>query len=138
MIGHLEIRMVGDAHPDMVVSCQEQNSLRTQHFLMPGSLLPDVFQGTRRGGTVFTTVDHSDIRGLVTDMTFLRRGAASGLPAGVRPGGLIPLGWARILLSVVAPLRLPWTYYLSSAWLTPFISHCSGLVFDPCLRYTYF
>jgi hypothetical protein len=31
--------MVGDAHPDMVDSCQEQNSLRAQHFLMPDSLL---------------------------------------------------------------------------------------------------
>jgi hypothetical protein len=79
-------------------------------FFDAGFLVVDVFQSTRRGGTVLATVEYSDIRGLVTDMTFLRRGAASCLRTGVRPGWAYPLGWSRILLSVVAPLRLPWNH----------------------------
>jgi hypothetical protein len=59
---------------------------------------------------VLATVEYSDIRGLVTVMTFFRRGAASGLHAGVGLGWAYPLGWSRILLSVVAPLRLPWNH----------------------------
>jgi hypothetical protein len=82
--------MVGNAHPDMVDSCQEKNSTACPAFIDARFLVVDVFQGTRRGGTVLATVEYSDIRGLVTDMTFLRRGAASGLLAGVRPGWAYP------------------------------------------------
>jgi hypothetical protein len=59
-------------------------------FFDAGFLVVDVFQSTRRGGTVLATVEYSDIRGLVTDMTFLRRGAASGLRTGVKPGWAYP------------------------------------------------
>lgn len=94
----------------MVDTCQVKNSTACPALIDASFLVVDEFQGTRRGGTVFATVEYSDIRGLVTDMTFLRRGAASCLRTGVRPGWAYPLGWSRILLSVVAPLRLPWNH----------------------------
>jgi len=49
---------------DMVDSCQEEKSFLSNCF--PAVLVVDRIQGTQRGGTYVTTVDHSDIRGLVT------------------------------------------------------------------------
>jgi hypothetical protein len=82
--------MVGSAHPDMVDTCQVEKAPPAPAFFDAGFLVVDVFQSTRRGGTVLATVEYSDIRGLVTDMTFLRRGAASCLRTGVRPGWAYP------------------------------------------------
>ena len=52
------------SNTDMVDSCQEKKSLPSNCF--PAVLVVDRFQGTQGGGTCVTTVDHSDIRGLVT------------------------------------------------------------------------
>jgi acyl-coenzyme A thioesterase PaaI-like protein len=49
---------------DMVDSCQEEKNLPSHCF--PAVLVVDFFQGTQRGGTDVATVDHTDIRGLVT------------------------------------------------------------------------
>ena len=49
---------------DMVDSCQEKKSLSSNCF--PAVLVVDRFQGIQRGGTCVATVDHTDIRGLVT------------------------------------------------------------------------
>ena len=49
---------------DMVDTCQENRTL-LPNFL-PAVLVVDKFQGTQRGGTDVTTIDHSDIRGLGT------------------------------------------------------------------------
>ena len=44
--------------------------------LLASGYANDLFQGICRGRTCVATSDHSDIRGLVTDKTCLRRGAA--------------------------------------------------------------
>jgi hypothetical protein len=49
---------------DMVDSCQEKKELPANCF--SAVLVRVMFQGTQRGGTSVATVDHSDIRGLVT------------------------------------------------------------------------
>ena len=49
---------------DMVDSCQEKKNILSNCF--PAVLVVDRFQGTQGGGTYVTTIDHSDIRGLVT------------------------------------------------------------------------
>ena len=49
---------------DMVDSSQEKKKLPANCF--PAVLVVVIFQGTQRGGTHVATVDHSDIRGLVT------------------------------------------------------------------------
>jgi hypothetical protein len=49
---------------DMVDSCQEKKGLPANCF--SAVLVKVLFQGTQRGGTSGTTVDHSDIRGLGT------------------------------------------------------------------------
>jgi len=49
---------------DMVDSCQEKKALPANCF--SAVLVVVIFQGTQRGGTSVATVDHSDIRGLVT------------------------------------------------------------------------
>ena len=49
---------------DMVDSCQEENRLLPNCF--PAVLVVVLFQGSQRGGTHVATVDHSEIRGLVT------------------------------------------------------------------------
>jgi hypothetical protein len=51
-------------NPDMVDSCQEKKELPANCF--SAVLVRVIFQGTQRGGTGVTTVDHSDIRGLDT------------------------------------------------------------------------
>jgi len=48
----------------MVDSCQEENTFLPNCF--SAVLVVDRFQGIQRGGTYVTTVDHTDIRGLVT------------------------------------------------------------------------
>ena len=49
---------------DMVDTRQEGKVLSSN--FIPAVLVVDKFQGTQRGGTVVTTIDHSDIRGLDT------------------------------------------------------------------------
>ena len=49
---------------DMVDTCQEGKVLSSN--FIPAVLVVDKFQGTQRVGTVVTTIDHSDIRGLDT------------------------------------------------------------------------
>jgi len=49
---------------DMVDSCQEKKVFPASCF--SAVLVVVIFQGTQRGGTGVATVDHSDIRGLVT------------------------------------------------------------------------
>jgi len=51
-------------NPDMVDSCQEKKELPANCF--SAVLAVVIFQGIQRGGTGLATVDHSDIRGLVT------------------------------------------------------------------------
>ena len=49
---------------DMVDTCQAGKVLSSN--FIPAVLVVDKFQGTQRGGTDVTTIDHSDIRGLDT------------------------------------------------------------------------
>ncbi len=49
---------------DMVDTCQEKKASPANCF--SAVLVVVKFQGTQRGGTGMTTVDHSDIRGLGT------------------------------------------------------------------------
>ena len=48
----------------MVDTCQEDITLLSN--FIPAVLVVGKFQGIQRGGTNVTTIDHSDIRGLVT------------------------------------------------------------------------
>jgi hypothetical protein len=48
----------------MVDSCQEKKEVPANCFSVVFVWI--IFQGTQRGGTSFTTVDHSDMRGLGT------------------------------------------------------------------------
>ncbi len=48
----------------MVDSCQEEKAIPANCFSVV--LVIVIFQGTQRGGTDLATVDHSNIRGLVT------------------------------------------------------------------------
>jgi hypothetical protein len=58
----------------MVVSCQEEKSIPVRFSSgYAGTYIP----GHMPGQNLLATFDHSDIRGLVTGKTCLRRGAAS-------------------------------------------------------------
>lgn len=99
-----------------------------------------------------TTVDHSDMRGLVTDLTWFRRGAARSLRSWICPG--FPerhIGWSGVLLTglphpepkplagVHARALLPWALPEASqamAQMNPTNSRATAVVtsllFLPC------
>jgi hypothetical protein len=80
-----------------VLTCQVLLRISLEPPVVHGCYSPDALvQDTARQ---IATVDHADMRGLVTDLTSLRRGAGLSLIAGIIDREC-PLGLSRFLMPV--------------------------------------